>query len=94
MTQQNEEETTKPSESKPEIKKSVRAKRTPVIKVKDEPVAIIEPLDETITTEIIEETITIAIESDTSTPVVAEKKDKKKTTKKSSENERQRQEKG
>ncbi len=71
MTQQNEEETTKPSESKPEIKKALRAKRTPVIKVKDEPVAIIEPLDENITTEIIEETLTIAIESDTSTPVVA-----------------------
>jgi hypothetical protein len=82
MIQKKVEDTTQQSPVKPEIEKPVRARRTKTIKPTEEPAEIIEPLNDTIITEIIEETITISDESNNDTVALPNKKDSKKNTKK------------
>ena len=82
MIQKKEEDTTQKSPVKPEIEKPVRARRTKTIKPSEEPTEIIEPVNDTIITEIIEETITISAESNDDTAALPNKKGSKKNTKK------------
>jgi hypothetical protein len=82
MIQKKEEDTTQKSPVKPEIEKPVRARRTKTIKPTEEPTEIIEPVNDTIITEIIEETITISAKSNDDTAALPNKKDSKKNTKK------------
>ena len=82
MIQKKEEDPTQPSPAKPEIDKPVRAKRTKVIKPEEEPAEIIEPENDAIVTEVIEESIIISVEGeDDSTTVVPDKKNTKKKLK-------------
>jgi hypothetical protein len=82
MIQKKEANTDSVSPVKPKIDKPIRARRTKTIKPTEEPTEIIEPVNDTIITEIIEETITISAESNDDTVALPNKKDSKKNTKK------------
>jgi len=74
---QKEEDAAQPSPEKPEVVKPTRTRKPKIINPEVVPAEIIEPENDTVITEIIEETITISAESNDDTAAEPSKKDTK-----------------